>query len=529
MSKTIDLLFLWIGGLVIVSLAAFFQSSPGYMDAEYYYAGGKQIWRGEGFYEPYIWNYLSDPKSLPVPSFTYWMPLASFIAWLGIAFRGNETFQSARLPFILLSSIIPPLTYQLSWRMSGERFLALFSGLLAWVPMFYLAYLPTTDTFGVYMILGTIWLILAARVSDLSSKSAFLIGIISGLMHLARADGLFWMIMFIAIFLGFRAIKWQKDERFELEKILLFIVGYGLIMGSWFGRNWIEYSAIIPPGNQRALFLREYNDLFRYPPDELRIEYLIEDGISPLIKDRLYAFSQNLQTLLAVQLQILLLPLFLLGLWRMRSDPLVRVGVVMWLLIIFIMSFIFPFAGWRGGYFHASAAFQPMVWCLAGQGFGVFINWGVSRRNWEPLQAIRVFSISILFMLIAVTAFLYHQRVIGGEWTKPIWDDISRRQVRICSALKRILGESERKDEVIMINDPIGFYLACEKPAVAVPVGGEKAIRAVSSRFAVQYLILEKDHPPDLSRFFYFPQNTELFSLIDDQAEWKIYRLNETP
>lgn len=530
MNRTMDYFFLWIGGVIIVGLAATFQSSPGYMDAEYYYAGGRQIWRGEGLSEPYLWNYLSDPKSLPAPSFTYWMPLASMIAWAGIAFTGIETFQAARLPFILLSSLIAPLTYQLSWRMSRDRFLALFSGLLAWAPMFYLAYLPTTDTFGLYMILGTIWLVLAGRIPRLQSKDALLAGILSGLMHLARADGLFWMVAFLVMFFGYRLFKWQKGETLDLGKILLLLGGYGLMMGGWFARNTIELGALIPPGNQRALFLRDYNDLFRYPPSELNFAYLIQDGVIPLIGDRLYALGQNLQTLLAVQMQILLLPMFILGLWKMRSEPMVRAGIWVWLFMLVLMSFLFPFASWRGGYFHISAAFQPLIWCLASEGLGILIRWGARNRNWEPLQATRVFCLFIFVFLVAITIFLYHQRVIGRDWTKPVWDEFHRRQVRICLALDRIVADDEADHHVVvMINDPIGFYLACGKSAVSVPVGGESAIRAVSSRFAVHYLILERDHPPELSQYFYFPQNTKLLSLLDEHEEWKIYRIHETP
>ncbi|MFM8423862.1 MAG: hypothetical protein ACKOBL_01685, partial [Chloroflexota bacterium] len=41
------------------------QTVPGYLDANYYFSGGVQLALGNGFTEPYIWNYLDDPIDIP--------------------------------------------------------------------------------------------------------------------------------------------------------------------------------------------------------------------------------------------------------------------------------------------------------------------------------------------------------------------------------------------------------------------------------------------------------------------------------
>ena len=64
-------LVLFAIGLAVPFAVSRYQSLPGYMDADYYFAGGIQLATGKGFTEPYIWNYLSDPQKLPVPSHTY--------------------------------------------------------------------------------------------------------------------------------------------------------------------------------------------------------------------------------------------------------------------------------------------------------------------------------------------------------------------------------------------------------------------------------------------------------------------------
>lgn len=530
MKKIGDLAFVWLGGLVIVCLAAVFQSSPGYMDAEYYFLGGRLTWQGEAFREPFLWNYLADPKNLPAPAFTYWMPLASVIAWLGMLLGNEASFEIARLAFLLLSSFISPLTYALSWQIKGQRFTALFAALIAWLPMYFLAYLTTTDTFAVYMILGSVWLVLAGKIPELGKRGGLLSGMISGLMHLARADGLLWMLMFLTMLVLDRVKKWRQQEKFlAFSSLLLFFAGYLLVMGSWYGRNWMEFQSLFPPGNQRALFFRTYNDLFRYPAGELDFGYFLKDGLAPIIHDRLYAISQNLQTLIAVQMQILLLPLFLLGYWKKRSEPIVLAGSIAWVVMFGLMSVVFPFAGWRGGYFHASAAFQPLVWCLASEGLGSFVKWGVQKRDWDATQALRVFSVFILIFLLILTTYIYKVRVIGDDLSQPVWEESQKRQMKICNALQEVITGEELWEGVVMTNNPIGFYLVCQRAAVSVPVGGERAIKMVAQQFAVRFLVLENDHPAELADYFYTPQNTGLLKLIDNQPEWKIYRIHETP
>ena len=73
-------LLLALLGLAAVTFVAALQPSPGYMDADYYYAGGLQLVNCHGFTEPYLWNYLDDPAGLPHHSHAYWMPLASLLA-----------------------------------------------------------------------------------------------------------------------------------------------------------------------------------------------------------------------------------------------------------------------------------------------------------------------------------------------------------------------------------------------------------------------------------------------------------------
>src|SRR3972149_6863621 len=106
--------------LIVRVLAALPQAQPNYMDAAYYLVGGQRLAQGFGFNDPYVWNYLDRPNSLPHPSHLYWMPLPSILV------AGSESifgisYRAAQLPFILLSAILPLITFAVTWRLTQSR------------------------------------------------------------------------------------------------------------------------------------------------------------------------------------------------------------------------------------------------------------------------------------------------------------------------------------------------------------------------------------------------------------------------
>ncbi len=256
-------LLLALLGLATASFVAAFQPSPGYMDADYYYAGGLQLVNGHGFTEPYLWNYLDDPAGLPHPSHAYWMPLASLLAALGAAVFRSELWFGARIGFLLVAALIPPLTSAIAWSFSSRRGLALTSGLLAVFPAFYLPFLPVTDTFGLCMVFGAIFILVLNRKPSLLNP--FLLGLLTGLMHLTRADGLFWLLVaFLAVILVFPKPA-GHPVRYYVISMLFTLIGYLLIMTPWFIRNFIAFGTPLAPGGLKLLWLTSYDQLFSLP------------------------------------------------------------------------------------------------------------------------------------------------------------------------------------------------------------------------------------------------------------------------
>jgi len=490
--------YLGLGILGFLSLLAVstFQSSPGYMDADYYFSGGMRLIQGFGFSEEILWNYLNNPFGLPHPSHAYWMPMASILAALSMLLSGIKSFSGARLLFIFISASVPPLTAYFSFLITQRRDLAMSSGFLALFPAFYLAYLPTTDVFSLYMIFGMLSLMmyhsLVSENRDTTPRIfavSIVLGLIAGLMHLTRTDGFNWIGTFV-IFIGFLSLNAQfMDFKKGLVCILLSIVGYLIIMAPWMVRNLNTFEVLISPGGNRALWITNYNELFIYPASVLTPMRWWGSGLRNIIDARLWALGQNLQTTLAVQGEIFLTPLVLLGLWQSRDRWFVRAGLMAWCLTFIIMTFVFPFQGARGGFFHSGAALQPMFWVMAPIGLEVLLEWGKRKRSWNISHSRIIFQVGMIVIAFLLTLVVAYPR-LQGRINQHSWNEAFYRYEAVDKALINFGATSE--DRVLVNNSP-GYFAATGRPSLSIPYGDLQMVLEVAYRYHVRYLILEID------------------------------------
>lgn len=185
-----DYFILFILALMVALVVVALQPVPGYMDADYYYAGGKQLASGNGFSDPFLWNYLDHPQGLPHPSNSYWNPLASIVAAGGMALTGRVNFLSARIGFILTAALAPLVVAALAYRVSRKRKLAFLAGLLTIFSGYYLPFIVTTDNYGLYMLVGALYFLI---LDKLTFPKSIALGLLAGAFNLARGDGLLWL------------------------------------------------------------------------------------------------------------------------------------------------------------------------------------------------------------------------------------------------------------------------------------------------------------------------------------------------
>jgi len=483
-------LLLALFGLAAVTFVAVLQPSPGYMDADYYYAGGLQLVNGHGFTEPYLWNYLDDPPGLPHPSHAYWMPLASLLVAAGAMLLKADSWFAARTGFLLVAALIPPLTAALAWSFTSNRDLALTSGLLAVFPAFYLPFLPVTDTFGLYMLFGGLFFLILNRKS--SALNPLMLGLLAGLMHLARADGLLWLfIAFLAVI--FVSPKPNQRRFFHnISFLLLTLAGYMLVMIPWFFRNNAAFGTPIAPGGSNMLWFTSYDQLFSYPSSQITFTAWWQSGIQAIFRVRAWALGLNLANMLSVQAEIFLLPLIAFGYWHLRNNRRVQFAGLAWLMTLAAMTVVFPFAGGRGGFFHAGASMQTVWWALAPVGLDRVIAWGNRVRGWNAAQAGRIFRPTLVTIGALLTAVIVYGRVMGGSGT-PLWGYEKNAYRHIQTIL---VSQGMTEEAVVMVANPPGFYLASGNPSIAVPDGDVNTLLKVARRYGAKYVILEEGGIP---------------------------------
>ncbi len=243
-------LLLAVLGLGLSIGVAQFQHFPGYLDSDYYFAGGMQLAQGKGFTEPYLWNYLDDPQGLPHPSHSYWLPLSSIIAAAGLLLTGQTTlvseqsaYEAGRLGFLMLSALVPVVTGALAYQFSHQQRLGVISGLLAVFSVYYAPFLPVIDNYGPYLVLGGLYFL---ALSSRKTYTYLVLGIIAGLMSFARSDGILWFGLTMLLILW----RFREEKRVEAAGIhlALALCGFFLIMGPWLWRNYSTFGTPMAPG-----------------------------------------------------------------------------------------------------------------------------------------------------------------------------------------------------------------------------------------------------------------------------------------
>ena len=513
-------LLLALLGLAAVTIVAVFQPSPGYMDADYYYAGGLQLVNGHGFTEPYLWNYLDDPVGLPHPSHAYWMPLASILAAAGAALLGPASWFAARTGFLLVAALIPPLTAALAWSFTSRRDLSLASGLLAVFPAFYLPFLPVTDTFGLYMLLGGFFFLILNRKS--SALNPLLLGLLAGLMHLARADGLLWLLIAFLAVLFILPKPPHRRILFIISFLLLTLAGYLLVMTPWFIRNYAAFGTPLSPGGSKMLWLTTYDQLFGYPACQITFSAWWHSGFEAILRVRAWSLGLNLSNMLSVQGEVFLLPLIGLGLWHLRKDRRLQLAVLAWLVTLAAMTIVFPFAGARGGFFHSAASLQTVWWALAPLGLDRVIAWGSRKRGWNAVQAGRIFRPALIALAALLTLLIVYGRVMG-EGGSPVWGQENYAYSRINTIL---VSQGLTDEAVVMVANPPGFYLASGNPAIAVPNGDVNTLLRVARRYKAKFLILEAGGTPgDLMPVYDHPAEQIALKYLGEVAGAQYYAI----
>lgn len=461
-------------------------SGPNFTDAYYHFNAAVRLAGGQGLTDEYLWIYIGAPDTLPAPSHIYWMPLTSLAAALGMIIAGAPgDYRAAQFPFALMLAAAAWVGYWLGGYLGGTRRQAWMAGILTLLGGFFGRFWGAADTFTPYALVGSFSLLcmgLAVNRSGLAQRSAFwlLAGVMAGLGHLTRADGLLLLLT------GWAVILWPFYRSAEsrsamptlaqrLAALVLVTGGYLLVMTPWFLRNLQVMGTPLPVGGTQAIWFTEYDDLFNYPPAATP-QTLFADGLGLFLQSRWEALSNNLGTLIAVEGMIVLTPLMLLGFWRRRSEAFLRGFWIYALGLHLAMTLVFPFPGLRGGLFHSAAALLPWWMALGAAGLDDAVAWAAKRRrHWNPHVAQRIFSVAVVGFALLLTISV--SRSNRADLDVPV----------LYTVLRELLPAGSR----VMINDPARLYYYTGLGGTVLPNAGPEVIPQIARQYGLDYLVLE--------------------------------------
>jgi hypothetical protein len=238
------------------------------------------------------------------------------------------------------------------------------------------------------------------------------------------------------------------------------------------------------PGSSRAMWLDEYEQIFSFPPDQLSVQSFIALGFKEIARDRLSAFQNNLIGAVTAHGAIILFPFIIAGIYIRRNDERVKLAGFSWLILFLTMTFIFPFPGARGAFFHAGSAFQPIWWTLAPIGLGGFLSY-LHKNKWAGDRAQKLAPAAVAMVVIILTVFSVYIRLFTLEW-----DEGEKNYPAVEQAL---LEYGIEPDDIVIVRNAPGYYIQTGRSAIPIPYEGVEAVLNAAKKYEAAYFILEPD------------------------------------
>jgi 4-amino-4-deoxy-L-arabinose transferase-like glycosyltransferase len=468
----------------------YFIDQPGTMDACYYYSGGLSLAQNRGLTEIFLWNYLDESTSLPHPSHLYWMPLPSILAALGMVLF-HAGFRASQIPFLFLATFFPLLVYWLGKRISGSFRIAVVAGFFSVFSGFYTVFWMNTESFLTYAWIGGLtFLCISYWLEKQFWWISLGMGILCGLAHLTRADG----IVFLALILWWVAVRRPLSKPSRILSIFLILGGYILVAGFWYVRNISLYHAVFPPGTTRTLWLTEYNDLFHFPISDITPQRFFSAGWSSLLSARWNALVWNVQTSIFVLGLVFLSPLAGWGFALLRRKTEIRISMAYFFLLLFVMTVVYPFQGERGGFFHSTSALLPLSAVAAAYGLERAVAACIRWRKWNPSSAYIFIPSGFIALALFSSTMIFSQRVIGTDPSKTAW---SMQSIDYTGGISRLNGLVSPQSK-FMVNNPPCFSLGTGYPSIPVPAADPSALLEAADHYGVSILILDSNAPASL-------------------------------
>jgi hypothetical protein len=552
-SRYHDLIMLFILSLIFRVALAAWASQPWYFDAAYYFDVAKNLARGHGFTEDFIFMYLTPAKSVVHPSNLYWMPLTSIIIAPFLALFGIS-WHIAQIPILLLSIPLPLFTYWIGWDIFQSRRYALAMAIFTLIggytyPLFFAA----TDSLALYS-----WVSLLALVGMYQGWRGHpwrfvLTGIAIGLAHLTRADGILLLPVACLVWLCSQKksrdgnVTWQSSQHTQLHPIawqalLGMICCYLLTMAPWFLRNISLVGSPLATGGMTTIWLTNYADFFSF-----------HKAISP----QTY-LSWGWQNILSLKLETLIdhflfinevvyIPFVfvIIGMWSERKRAELLPFLLYLLCMYSTLSLVFTILSTHGTFFHSLVPLLPFfyAWAITGidTAFAYIGQYTYTKKIVAILLYLRLIRLvkfltitaknaGLLFLTIAmIIAIIVVGKAVLTTSARTS-DSLLYQEVGMIVAndyrAHGLLHSSVQP--IVMVADPPDYYYATGQHAVLWPTQNLAIVLDTAQTYSVSYILVTPNYGKEGQRIWQTSLTDSRLQLIWSSSSGKLYRFSSS-
>ena len=107
--------------------------------------------------------------------------------------------------------------------------------------------------------------------------------------------------------------------------------------------------------------------------------------------------------------------------------------------------------------------------------------------------------------------------------TSPAWSTNGTDYV----AVERLVEVSHPdKADVVLVNNPPGYYLASDRPAIVIPCGDEQTLKVVARRYNASILVVDSNIVDALSELNDSPSDRDWLTYLGSAGGAQIYNIH---
>lgn len=495
-SRAKDMAALFVIALACRAVAVAIVSWPPFTDPSYYSLIAQQLAEGHGFSTPVLWSFIEvgsripDPAVLPVASNAHWMPLTSVVAAASMWLFGS-TYVAGTLPLVLVSALLVPFTYAVTWELWRVRWQALVAAGLALFAGPLLIMYPIADNFAVFGGMGAGSLYCSMRAVKAPRPGWWLVaaGALAGLATLARIDGVLLTIGPATAW--FVRQGWAAWGRSRGGATVLWgaasAIAFFAVLTPWLLRNDAVFGSLLPSAGGHTLWITDYNQQFTIGR-EVSVATYLDWGWVNIVGSKLVSWGELIGRT-GVLLGGTFLIFFAAGLWIFRRRAELAPFFAYFAVMFVAMGAIFTFHAPKGAFYHSAPAWLPWAFAVAVAAISPACT--AAGRLWPFLRrpATHRF-IAAAGLAGAVALSIIGSTILFADWNRSRTRDLQAAE---------FLNANASPGDVLMASDPASLYPLTGIPGVAAPFDPFRVIEQVVDAYNVRWVVVLSpgDDEPD--------------------------------